>query len=78
MSKRAEELSDKIGYATFDRDEVAALIDAELRKERESLLEVMREMWPFIAEDDYGEDGNTSAFSLALKHYRAILNAERE
>jgi hypothetical protein len=34
MSKRATELSDKIGYATFDRDEVARLIDALLLFER--------------------------------------------
>ncbi len=80
MSKRAEELADKIGYATFDRDEVAALIDAELRKERERCAERWEVEWwglPNIPIDALRAGASSEQLEV-IAVYRAAILSEGE
>lgn len=57
MSKKAEELAGKIGYTDLERGRIAALIDAELVKEREACAERFKnriEKW--TPNSDYGKE----------------------
>jgi hypothetical protein len=45
---------------------------AEAREQRDRLAEALREMWPFIEEDDLGPM-NTPAFGAAIHKYKQAL-----
>ena len=45
----------------------------EIEQQRDTLADAMREMWPFIEEEDYGSM-NTPAFSAAIKKYKQALD----
>lgn len=45
---------------------------AEAREQRDMLAEALREMWPFIEEDDLGPM-NTPAFGAAIHKYKQAL-----
>lgn len=47
---------------------------AAVTAQRDRLAEAMREMWPFIEEDDYGTL-NAPAFGAAIKKYKQSLDA---
>jgi hypothetical protein len=47
---------------------------AEVRKQRDTLMEAMIAMWPFIEEDD-SPACNTAAFNAAIQKYKAALAA---
>lgn len=45
----------------------------QAREQRDTLADAMREMWPFIEEDDWGTM-NTPAFSAAIKKYKQAID----
>jgi hypothetical protein len=49
----------------------------KVESEARALRETLREMWPFIEEDDLG-GYNTPAFNRAFEHYRAALTSAPE
>ena len=57
MSKKAEDLAEKIGYTDLEKGRIASLIDAELIKEREACAERFKnriEKW--TPNSDYGKE----------------------
>jgi hypothetical protein len=46
----------------------------EAKKQRDTLMAAMIEMWPFIEEDD-SPACNTAAFNAAIQKYKAALAA---
>ena len=60
----AKKVQSEILTVTKERDEA--------REQRDMLAEALREMWPFIEEDDLGSM-NTPAFGAAIHKYKQAL-----